>query len=42
MSRLLLTGKCATHNLKAYAILVYEHVHILWTNEEVKITKMIF
>ena len=34
MSRLLLTGKCATHNLKTYAILVYGHVYILWTNEE--------
>ena len=26
-----LTGKCAKQNLKNYAILVYGHVHILWS-----------
>ena len=34
-----LTGKCATQNLKTYAILVYGHVDILWTYQRAKIEK---
>ena len=38
----LLTGQCATQKLKTFAVLVFEHVRILWSYWEAKIKLPIF